>query len=195
MAATFLDIGLVSYFGVIFPILLVFVIVFAMLQKTTIFGTNKGLQAIIAFCVAMIMLLTPGLIQVINTMAPWFVVLFVFLILLLVCLQFLGVSEKSIIDYMSTDWETPHWFVLAFALVILIGSVATVYGSSLLPYSSDDANATVGADGGLTGVSQDTGDFNANVGRLLFHPKTIGLVFILLVGSFTIRLLAGKGSV
>ncbi|MBT5023303.1 hypothetical protein HOK51_07335 [Candidatus Woesearchaeota archaeon] len=190
--ASFLDIGLVSYFGVIFPILLIFVIVFAILQKTDLFGDNKGLQSIVAFCVAMITTIVPGVLQVINIMAPWFVLLFIFFTLLLISLKFLGVSDVSITTYMSKDWETAHWFVLSLALVIFIGSIATVYGSSLLPYSDDEGGLADDAEVGDGDLDVDTGNFNANVGALLFHPKTIGMVFVLLIGSFTIRLLAGK---
>ena len=46
--ATFLDVGLFSYFNVIFPVLLIFALVFALLQKTKILGTNITINAIIA---------------------------------------------------------------------------------------------------------------------------------------------------
>ena len=54
--ATFLDIGLAQHFSVVFTILLVFVIVFAVLEKSKILGGNKGLHSLIALSLAMLML-------------------------------------------------------------------------------------------------------------------------------------------
>ncbi|MFQ5474278.1 MAG: hypothetical protein ACE5DM_00410 [Candidatus Nanoarchaeia archaeon] len=190
--ATFLDIGLFSYFSVIFPVLFVFLLVFAVLTKTQFFGDNKGVYSLIAFSIAMIMLFSPGVVQVINVMAPWFVLIFVFGILLLLALMVMGVEADAITTYMGS-WDVVHWFILSFAIIIAIGSLATVYGGSLLPYTSEKGAVTVD-DGGTTGVRTSTGDFNQNVGRVLFHPKVIGMIFVLLVASFTIRMMAGQTS-
>ncbi|MBT7903273.1 hypothetical protein HN587_05400 [Candidatus Woesearchaeota archaeon] len=188
--ASFLDIGLINYFGVILPILLVFVLLFGVLQKTKIFGDSKGLQSIIAFCIALMLIIVPGVVEVINIMAPWFVLMFIFFFMIIVSLKFMGVNDDSITTYMSKDWETAHWFILAVGLIIFIGAISAVYGGSLLPFSEEE-NVT-----GVQGedLTVDTGNFNSNVGALIFHPKVIGMVFILILGSFTIRLLAGKSS-
>jgi len=199
--ATFLDVGLFGYFGVIFPVLLVFLLVFAVMAKTKFFGDNKGVYALIAFSIAMIMLFSPGVVSVINVMAPWFVLIFIFSILMLLALMVLGVNPDAITKYMSGDWEVVHWFILAFAIIIAIGALASVYGSSLLPYTNESGEPIEGedlpdshmsAETATTGKTTSTGDFNQNVGRVLFHPKVIGLVFVMLVASFTIRMMAGK---
>ena len=189
--ATFLDIGLFGYFGAIFPVLLVFLLVFAVLTKTNFFGDNKGVHSLIAFAIAMMMLFSPGVVGVINVMAPWFVIIFIFSMLFLLALQFLGVESSAITSYMTGDWSAVHWIILSIAIIIAIGSLATVYGESLLPYTeSGQAELTTG--GGVTGTTTSTGDFNQNVGRVLFHPKVIGMAFILLLSALTIRLMAGK---
>jgi len=188
--ATFLDIGLVQHFAVIFPILLVFVIVFALLEKSKMLGENKGMHALIALCIAMMMLFVPGITQVIAVMAPWFVLMFLFVFFFFFLLMAFGVKWEKISEYASKDWETPHWFLLVIGIVIFVGAIATVYGSSLLPFSQEPGTAAqINATEGAT--TTDTGSFNQNVGRVLFHPKTIGLIFLLMVGSLTIRLLAG----
>jgi hypothetical protein len=182
--ATFLDVGLYQHFYVIFPVLLVFVTTFALLQKSKMFGDNKGLHSLIAICIALLMLFSPGVIAVISIMAPWFVLLFIFVLLIILGFKFLGVEDKSILDVVNS-WGTIHWFLLFFAIIIFIGAIASVYGSSMLPYSAGGNAVTV--DGNTT---TSTGDFNANVGRTIFHPKVIGLVFILSVATFTIKLIA-----
>lgn len=198
--ATFLDIGLTSYFGSIFVMLFVFVLLFAILQKSSILGKNKGLHGIMAFCISVMTLFVPGVVTIIGVMTPWFVLLFILFAIFMVILNFMGVSESKITSYMSHDWQVVHWFLFVIALIVFIGAIGTVYGGSLLPYSGANAeNASLqlsdgsmkNADGGLTGQTTNTGDFNQNVGRVIFHPKTIGLVFVLIVASLTIRLLCG----
>jgi hypothetical protein len=184
--ATFLDIGLVQHFSVIFPVLLVFVIVFALLQKSKLIGDNKGLHSLAALCIAVMMLFAPGVVQVINVMAPWFVLIFLLIIFFMMLLLSLGTSWESITARV-TVWNTEHWFLLIIGLIIFTGALASVYGGALLPYSVEE-NGTVTA-APMNGTSTDTGDFNANVGRVIFHPKTLGMVFLLMVGSLTIRLL------
>ncbi|MBI5398496.1 hypothetical protein HZB03_03455 [Candidatus Woesearchaeota archaeon] len=186
--ATFLEVGLLQHFSVIFPVLLVFVTVFALLQQSKMFGENKGIHSLIAISIALLMLFSPGVVQVIGIMAPWFVLIFIFILLILLGFKFLGVSDKSIAETMSS-WGTIHWFLLVIGIIIFIGAISSVYGASLLPFSGA-ATTTIATAGGNTTTS--TGDFNANVGRTIFHPKVIGTVFILVVGSFTIKLLCGS---
>jgi hypothetical protein len=195
--ATFLDLGLAQHFSSIFPVLLVFVIVFALLEKSKVLGGNKGLDSLIALCIGIMMLFVPGVVDIIKIMTPWFVLLFLLVFFFIVWLLAFGTKLDSITKYAS-DWGTAHWFFLIISLVIAIGAIASVYGSAMLPYSqtgetgsqetSTNGTATVGLDGTAT----DTGDFNKNVGRVIFHPKTIGLVFLLMVGSLTIKLMSSS---
>ena len=187
--ATFLDIGLIQHFQVIFPVLLIFVLVFALLEKSKMFGENKGLHSLIALCLAMMMLFVPGVVQVFSIMAPWFVLIMLLITFFMIMLVFLGVKYESIIGYVSRDWYALHWFLLIIGLVIFIGALGTVYGGTMLPFSDEGGNTTVTAADGTT--STDTGEFNSNVGRVIFHPKTIGMVFILMMASLTIRLMGG----
>jgi hypothetical protein len=184
--ATFLDVGLYKHFYVIFPVLLVFVTTFALLQKSKLFGDNKGIHSLIAICIALLMLFSPGVIAVISIMAPWFVLLFIFVLLVILGFMFLGVQDKSILDVVNS-WGTMHWFLLFFAIIIFIGAIASVYGSSMLPYSGGATGTAVTAG---TNTTTSTGDFNSNVGRTIFHPKVVGLVFVLSVATFTIKLIA-----
>ncbi len=184
--ATFLDIGLAQHFAPIFPILFVFVVVFALLEKSKILGENKGLNSLIALSVAIMLLFVPGLIQVINIMAPWFVVLFILVLLFLLLLMTMGTKWDSIAK-VAGSWGTIHWFMLVIAIIIFVGSLSAVYGKALLPYSAEPGQVNVSTS---EDTSTDTGNFNTNVGRVIFHPKTIGMVFILMVGALTIKLLA-----
>jgi len=184
--ATFLDIGLAQHFGVIFPILFVFVVIFALLEKTKLLGENKGLHSLIALSVAMMMLFVQGVIAVFAIIAPWFVLIMLISLLFMLLLLLLGVKMETIVTDMSGDWGAVHWVYLIVGLIVFIGALGAVYGGSLLPYSG----STVEKVG--DGTSTDTGDFNANVGRVIFHPKVLGLIFLLLIGALAMKLLAGK---
>ncbi len=184
--ATFLDIGLAQHFNVIFPVLLVFVIVFALLEKSKILGDNKGLHSLIALCIAIMMLFVPGVVQVIGIMAPWFVLLFILILFFFLLLLSLGTPMEKIVK-VAAVWQTPHWFFLIIGLIIFIGALGSVYGGAMLPYSAEPGEANVTAE---VDTTTDTGDFNQNVGRVIFHPKTLGFFFLMMIGALTVRLLA-----
>jgi hypothetical protein len=189
--ATFLDIGLAQHFAVIFPVLLVFVIVFAILEKSKIFGDNKGVHSLIALCIALMMLFVPGVVEVVAIMAPWFVILFLLIIFFFILLLAFGTKWEAIVDVAST-WQVPHWFFLIISLIIFVGALSQVYGGALLPYSEEGTGeqVVVTETGELVDTTTDTGDFNRNVGRVIFHPKTLGFFFILMVGALAIYLLS-----
>lgn len=187
--ATFLDIGLAEHFAIIFPILLVFVIVFALLEKSKILGENKGLHSLIAISIAIMMVFVPGLVQVVVIMAPWFVVMFLLITFFLLLLMAFGTKWDAIAG-VANSWQTPHWFLLVISLIVFIGALAQVYGGAMLPFSDDEGSVNVTTSVGDDDLTTDTGDFNQNVGRVIFHPKTIGMVFVLMVGALTIKLLA-----
>ena len=78
---TVLDVGLIQAFDIIFPVLLVFALVFAVLQKTKVIGDSVGINSIIAVAVAFMVMLSDTLVQMISFMVPWFVVVIIFFIL------------------------------------------------------------------------------------------------------------------
>lgn len=184
--ATALDIGLVGYFGVIFPILLVFVVSYAILSKSKFFGENNGLYALISFALSMMLLFSPDVVKIISVMAPWFVLLFIFFILAMITLQFMGVEGSAITEYMTGSWNAIHWIVLAIVGIILIGSLGVVFGDSLLPYTDGDQTGS-GID---SDFDTNKGNFNTNVAATIFHPKVIGLIFLFLIGAAAVRMLS-----
>ena len=76
--ATFLEIGALRYFSIIFPALLVFVVVYALFEKLKILGENKSIHAIVAIVLAFMVLLIEDIANLINFISPWFVLMFIF---------------------------------------------------------------------------------------------------------------------
>jgi len=174
--ATFLDIGLLEAFSPIFAFLFVWVTVFAILEFTKLFTDNKGLHAMLAFILAVLTMLSPKLVQLIGTMAPMFVVGMIFLIFLLMLYKIFGVSDDWITGAIEGRSSAFYW-ILIVAVVIVVGSVAQVYGSELLALTQGTGNQT-----GIAG----------NLGATLFNPKVLGFAVLMLIAVFTIYMLASK---
>jgi hypothetical protein len=175
--ATFLDIGLFESFSPIFAFLFVWVTVFAILEFTKLFGETKGLHAMLAFILAVLTMLSPKLVQLISLMSPIFVVAMIFILFLLLLFRLFG-AEESWFKEAITSRSSAFYWILIVAIVILVGSIATVYGQELL-------SITQGGEGNQTGIA-------ANLGATLFHPKVLGFAVLMLIAVFTIYFLAAK---
>ena len=138
--ATILDIGLLNYFYVIFPFLLIYAVTLGLLTWLKIFGDNKLIYNIIAITLAFISVLSDTLVQVINMAVPWFVVIFTLLIFLVIAYKFLGAKDSDIANVLTRDKTIVVWILIIFILIIF-GSVAKIY------FSQEQA-ATTG--GGIT---------------------------------------------
>jgi len=183
--ATFLDIGLLQHFQVIFPFLLVFIGSYALLLKLKIVSEDKGINAIIALALAAMTLLSDSAVQLITTASPWFVVLFMFIMFFIVVFRFTGVSEDSMKNVMNRDWDAPHWIILVLVILIVLGSAGIVLGPDLLKVREQPSSQTQ-----LNASQGETEDFNQNIINVAFHPKVVGLFALLLIAMFAIRTLA-----
>jgi len=171
--ATFLDtLGVLDYFAPIFSALLVFAIVYSILQKVQILGDNKVIHSLIAISLGILVLLIPDLVDLINFIAPWFVVVFIFVVLLLMTYQMFGLKEENIVHYMIND-KSINWTIIAIGLIIILAGIFVTFGERALQ----------------TGAEQ-TG-FQANLFSIIFNPKVLGLLLILGISVFTIAFLGG----
>jgi len=97
--ATFLDLVLFEgFFQVLFPFLLSFAVVLGILTYTKTFQEQRSIQALIAFVVAVSTLLSPTVRSILNNMAPWFVLLFVATIFIMIGVKTLGASDDDVIS-------------------------------------------------------------------------------------------------
>ncbi len=180
--ATVLDVGLIDYFSIIFPFLMGTFIVYAILQYSEFFGKdNKNINLIIALCAGILLMISEKALLVIKFITPWFVLLFVFLMLMLMIFKLLGASDEDIRKQVrgegSSDKTIVYWIITVSVLILIIG-LGSVYGQTLMPFTG--------------GTDATTSDFEANAWSAFFHPKVVGLIFISLVAAFSIKLLAGE---
>jgi phosphatidylglycerophosphate synthase len=184
--ATFLDIGLLSHISIIFPMLLVYVLVYAILQTLKPLGGDKGIDSIVALCIAAIVLFSEGAIGIINYVAPWFAIIFIFIFFMITGFRLMGTSSKAITEVMDS-WGTLHYWLLSLGILIMIGALSNVFGPELSPHGSD-YNQT-GTSGTVVSTNETGQGYQATVRDILFHPRVLGLALILLIIVFTIRVL------
>ncbi len=116
----FKELGL---FDVVLPFILVFTLIFAILEKTMILGVEKGdvpkknLNAMVAFVVALLVVAATNIIGAINTALPQVVLLMVISISFLLLLGvFWKTGESNFLD-------THKWFYWPFSIFFLLAII------------------------------------------------------------------------
>lgn len=180
--ATPLDTGLLQHFDIIFPFLLVLVGGYALLSNVKLFGEQKGLNAMIAFILAVFVLFSPMVREILVIAAPWYVLLFFFIIFALIAFMSLGATSGDIHNVlMSGEYRYIHFWVIGLILIIGLGSLSTVVANS----------GGFGSTGSETNItSGDQSAQESDFWSTLVNPKVLGLVLIMLIGMFTIQRLA-----
>lgn len=197
--ATFLDIGILEHFGKIFVVLIVFLIVFGLLETVKVFPGKKGLNGLIALIIGLMFLVSNVATNMVKTMVPWFIVgiLFIFFVLFMIRMWGLGDAD---IKKLIGDSQVYPWLIIIM-IVIFLGVLATVFGQSLLEKGQGTTNTMV-VDANGTYVSVDTGssvsalpgpgepgstttsNFSTNMLNTLRHPKVLGMILVFIIGAF-----------
>ncbi len=183
MATPTIDIGFLQYFSPIFVFLLVFVIVYAILQFTKFAGENKILHALIGFFVSIVFLFSTSATTVITFIAPWFTIMFVFIIFMLVAYKLFGATDEQI-KTVITKSSTVQYFILAIGIIIALLGLGTAFGQNLLG-ATQDISEMQEATTGEAGVA--TSSYQQNLVATLFNPKILGMILLLVIAAFTIR--------
>jgi hypothetical protein len=113
-------------YDVVLPFLLVFTVVFAVLEKTKVFGTTKvedtdvtkkNLNAIIAFVIAFFVVASAHLVEVITKISSNVVLMILFSMFFLILVGMLATGEKGI--ELEGGWKVA-FFAISFAALVLI---------------------------------------------------------------------------
>src|SRR3989338_756258 len=190
--ATILDLSLLEGISFIFPWLLVFAFVFAILQKTKVIGENKSINGLIAVVAAFTILLSKAAIAILNFVIPWFAVAIIFFILLVLLYMIFGHTDKSIFEYVKED-KGIGWALFVVGLLIVIAGFGSVFGQQLTSLSfPDDEQVTIDEQIGEITVTRGVGtpSHKQNVIATLFHPKILGFIVIFIIAIFTVSLLS-----
>lgn len=179
--ASVLDLGLLQYFGVIFPVLLIFVLVYAILQKTRFISESIAINSIIAICAAIMAALSESVIALIVFVSPWFVLLFILVLLFLLVMKTFGTTDDQILNVVTKDAGVT-WTILGISIIIIFAGLAATFGQDLV-----DQSQSLSEDGTAA-----TSDFQSNIFETIFHPKILGVLVLFGISVMAIALLTGK---
>ncbi|MEM4336972.1 MAG: hypothetical protein QXG86_03130 [Candidatus Woesearchaeota archaeon] len=130
----------IGIYDVVLPFLLVFTIMFAILEKTKIFGfedaekkyTRKNLNSMVAFVTAFLVVASSKLVAIINQTISQIVILLVLAILFMILIGvFLG--DKELVFDRESKWFI-FWslFMLIGIFLIFLNAIKTKEGKSWL---------------------------------------------------------------
>ena len=174
--ATFLDIGLLQKFEIIFPFLLVLVVVWGVLSYSKFLGDNKLIHGIIALALAILVLFSDSIREVLNRIAPWFVLLIMFIFFLMLLSKMGGDTGAGV-------GEGAGWMKMTIVIIALIILLFTIV--DVMVWDEDTQTAGDIVTGGDVGEGGKASFF-----AVLRHPAVLGLIIILLIATFTIQKLA-----
>src|SRR3989338_5683657 len=117
----------ISYFAPLLAFLIVFIVVFALLNKTKILGEEKFVQLFVSFLIATIFVSAAGVRDYVLTITPWFAVLVISLFFVLLIMGFVGKQA----DFMQKGVGITAIIVL---VIIFLVSGFIVFSGAILPY-------------------------------------------------------------
>ena len=170
-----------GFFDVVLPFLLVFTIVFAVLEKTKILGQGDdkqpkhNLNAIVAFSIALFVVITKQVVSTIRGALPQIaLVLVVIISLMLLVGSFFTTGEFSY--FMSnTGWKFFLSFVLLIGvMLIFLGAIETEGGDSFLRIGWDYGLKNVGTGAGVISTVIIVGGLVAAIIFMVRQPKKEG---------------------
>ncbi|MDP7199123.1 MAG: hypothetical protein QF486_05920 [Candidatus Woesearchaeota archaeon] len=181
--ATLLDIGLLKGLSGIFPLLLIFAVMYAVLTRLDFFKEKQVLAAIISIVLAFTGLFSPLVAKTIMRASPFFVLVFIFSVFAIMVYGAFGIEQSSMISTITGEkWgSTFGLWMLALILIISIGSFSSVLSEEqgFLDLTEGNQSVNVGAAG-----SEQAGFFS-----VVSHPKVLGMILVLLTATFTVKYL------
>lgn len=115
--------SIVTYFLPIFSFLLVFIVCYAILQKTKVLGNNSGTSLLISLILASFFIVETQLSEFIQFTSSWISVIVIILFFLFVILAF--IPGKEPLKFISDGWF--GWVVLALVIIFFITSATYVF--------------------------------------------------------------------
>ncbi|MBU1198202.1 MAG: hypothetical protein KKF46_07460 [Nanoarchaeota archaeon] len=187
-----------GHFQSIFVVLLIFLVLFGMLEFIKAFGAGKtGLHAIIAAVVALFFLVSKMAVNIVSFMVPWFMVIMIFLFFTMFFIRMFGAQEKHMFDLIK-DPNVYPWLIIMIVLVLVV-ALGTNLGQGLLEqgqgiespdiqpgidYTGETGTQLQPATPGTSSTATDS--WSTNVISTLRHPKVLGLLFVFLIAGISI---------
>ena len=169
--ATILDAGFLNFLLPVFAFLLIYAIVFGVLQKSKFLSESSNINTWVALAVSVLFLLAPGAIEFVSVIAPWFVVLVIIAFSFLLIFLFMGIKPETI-EKIARNEASVRWTIIIISIIIIVIGLTSVFG----PIFGTPANDESGT--------------GREVQRSIFDPQVLTTVFILLIAGQAVRLIA-----
>jgi len=192
MATPFEGLTLLENFSFIFPFLLVLVMIYGLLSWIKLFGDNKGVNALIALVFAVLALLSPIVRGTINTMSPWFVLFFFFIIFSLVAFKIFGFTDADIMGVMSGRFRYINWWIIAIVIIIALGSLMHTLSKTGGLGSAGSGDSLTQSDNGGESASVSSSSQEDSFWATLVHPKVLGFILLMLIALFSVQRLTAS---
>ncbi|MFT4313321.1 MAG: hypothetical protein ACMXYA_02850 [Candidatus Woesearchaeota archaeon] len=187
--AEFIDLTVLVTFAPIFGFILVWSLVYGLLSFSKTIELPQHLRALIAVMIAIITLFVPQIMAALLLAVPWFTLMFVFIIFVLIALMAFGVTREEIT---KAFWAAEgsglavRNGIIIISFIILAGVLGFVF------FGGDSPALDIGA-GNVTIDSSQASVDEVGAGALLatiFHPKMLGVIFLMLISLFAVLQLA-----
>ena len=168
--ATFLDLSTtLSPFSAIFVFLFVLVLAAAFMYAANMFKGNQLFIWMIAVILAIFVAMSQMATDIISSIAPVFVVLLVFAIIISV----VAGSMMGGQGHVTQSIDSLKWIALVILVIALVvGTLAQVRDKIDIPEPGEESFEKTSS--------------------VIFHPNFIGLILFFLIAVFTVALLASK---
>ena len=127
----------IGVFDVVLPFLLVFTVVFALLERTKVFGiekiegkeyTKKNLNSAAAFVIAFLVIASSELVEIITKVSSQFVVLLFGIVLFLLLVGSFYKEEPHGV-FLEGGWKTTFMFIVFVVLVFIFLDALNLLGN------------------------------------------------------------------
>lgn len=152
----------------------VFAILYALISKTELFGTNKAVHTLVAFSASLMVLFIPAAKEIINYFTPWFIVFLILIVFIMLAVMTLGIKHTEITDWLKNVGPGTTYTVVVLVIVIFIIACYKVFGNI---FAVAEPNAP---------------GFWAAVTRALINPQVLGVLFLLLIAGAIIKTIGFK---
>ena len=121
------DVSGITYFAPLLAFLIVFIIIFALLNKTKLLGESLFVQLFVSFLIATVFVSGAGVRDYVLTVTPWFAVLVITLFFVLFIIGFVGKPAEFMHKGIGIA------FVVALIIIFLVSGFI-VFSEFILPY-------------------------------------------------------------
>lgn len=160
-----------GYFTPAFVFLFILISAYALLKKSNWFGDSEAVNLCLAFLTSILFMVVPEAVEIVSFVTPWVSLLAMLVLFIVILFLFMGAKQEEV-----TKVVTQNAAVLTILFVLLgiifLTALTNVFGPFLM----------VGEGTGFWGVTK----------RVIFHPRTLGLIFLLVIASYAIRFITAE---